>query len=329
MAYLIDDYSRGIEIKYSKQRFNSHSWQSFFNYPETGISFFYNSFGNNEIYGSGISLYPFINFRIFETRTVLLKYKVGLGIGYATKPFNIETNPFNTVFGSHLNAFVGFGSELDVKIAHNWSLNFGWALNHLSNGATRKPNNGINTTTLSIGTTYRIKPVNTNLLTNYSAPKDNSREWLATAGFGSNQVGYFNPKRHFSGSFALEHLWSIRQTNSFGLGIDAIIYGGAPFNNPDFVVLDNNSTYTLADYFYNSVFAIYHVQMDRTTLFFHLGAYVYYKTPPQQPIYPKLGLRYKLTEHWLAHFGIKASFFKAEFLEFGLGYRIPIKKNLQ
>jgi hypothetical protein len=329
MAYLIDDYSRGAEIKLSKRRFDSNGWQQYFNYPETGIALFYNTFGSNSIYGCGIALYPYINYRIIETSTVSLKYKLGLGLGYATKPFDIETNPYNTVFGSHLNAYVGFGLDLDMKIAKNWSVNVGWGLNHLSNGATKKPNNGINTTTFTIGTSYYINPINPTSLPKLKAPNYTHREWLVTAGIGSNQVADFNPNRQLSGSVSLAHIWSTRQTNGFGLGVDGIVYGGAPFNDPDFDVANSPESYNFSDYLYSSVFAIYHVQMDRTTLFFHLGAYIYQKTPPRQPIYPRLGIRYRLTDNLLAHFGIKANFFSSEFLEFGLGYRIPVKKTEQ
>jgi hypothetical protein len=326
MSYLINDYSRGAEIKYTQQTLKSGSWQSYFNYPETGIALFYNTFGNTQIYGEGFALYPYINFPIIRSQLVALNYKVALGLAYATKPFDIETNPYNTVFGSHFNAFVGFGLNLDIRLTPQLSVNSGFALNHMSNGSTKKPNNGINTSTLTLGASWHMNGNIDKVLPKQTAPADHTREILFIASAGSNQVAPYNTKRYLSGSVSLSHMWYTTTTKAYGVGIDVIRYGGAPFAYQNFQYIDENKTYHFNDFFYSSIFAAYHVQMGKTTMFFNIGAYIYQHTKPRQPVYPRVGIRYRITPNLLGSFGIKANFFSAEFLEFGLGYRLPYKK---
>jgi hypothetical protein len=57
-----------------------------------------------------------------------------------------------------------------------------------------------------------------------------------------------------------------------------------------------------------------------------IGAYLYSKTTPRQPVYARLGIRQKVTNNLFGHLGIKANFFTAEFIEFGLGYRWRYKQ---
>lgn len=325
MAYLIDDYSHGSEIKYTQQNLKSTSWQRFFNYPETGIALFYNTFGNHEIYGEGIALYPFINFRLYNYKQFSLTSKVALGMAYATQPFDAQMNSYNTVFSSHFNAFVGFGLNATLPLSTHWIATSSFNLNHISNGSTKKPNNGINTATMALGIGYRFNNEIIKTPLKQPAPSSNEKEILLQAGIGRNQVVAYNSKKFWSGSISATHLWYTKTTQAFGVGLDMICYGGAPYAYNEFEDLDENATYGVKDYLYSSLFGTYQLQMSRTTMFFNLGVYIYKPTEPRQPIYPKVGIRYRITDRLLGSFGIKANFFAAEYLEFGLGYRFTYK----
>lgn len=51
MTYFINDFSRGMEVNYGYINYGDDGWQKWYNFPEVGLSFFYNSFGNPDIYG--------------------------------------------------------------------------------------------------------------------------------------------------------------------------------------------------------------------------------------------------------------------------------------
>ncbi|MFT3739456.1 MAG: acyloxyacyl hydrolase [Breznakibacter sp.] len=326
MVYQINDHSRGAELKLFWNDYSNNSWRRYFGYPETGISIFYQTFGNKDIYGEGIALYPSVNFRLIGNSNFAVKYKLGLGMAYATKIFDKATNPSNTILSSHLNAFVGLGLSLDARISPHWSTSLGCSLSHLSNGAIRKPNNGVNTALLSLSASYLMAPTSVPVSKRIKPPIQKNRYLLATAAFGSNQTTDFDGKSYKSGTISLAHIWSNKPTHGYGIGIDAMYYGGAPSNDPELDLSDLKTSYAFWDYFYSSIFLAYHLQMDKTTVFFNIGAYIYEKTPATQPIYPRLGIRYELSRNLLAHFGIKASFFRAQYLEFGVGYKIQTKR---
>ena len=73
-----------------------------------------------------------------------LDYEWNFGLSFGWKPFDEQTNPFNTVVGSKINAYINLGLMLNWRFAPRWSLTAGVGLTHFSNGNTRYPNGGVN-----------------------------------------------------------------------------------------------------------------------------------------------------------------------------------------
>lgn len=327
MAYIINDYARGGEINLIRQRYKQGLWESYINRPETGIGMWFSTFGRSDIYGEGFAIYPYINFRLFDWGALSAKYKVALGLGYATDPFDYQTNTYNTVFGSHLNAYIGFGLLLRYPVSKHISLSGSFALNHMSNGSSRKPNNGINTAALTFGAVYELNSSETPKYQAASPPLSRARELLATVSAGRNQAAAYNPTIYWSGSVTLTHLWYKKQNKAYGLGLDFIRFGGAPLASKNFEDLEiKSAAYSTSDYLFTGAFATMESHLGSTSLYMAIGAYLYSKTTPRQPVYARLGIRQKITGNLIGHFGIKANFFTAEFIEFGLGYRWRYKQ---
>jgi hypothetical protein len=322
MVYFIDDFSAGGEITYSFENFSKKGWGQYFNYPEVGIGLFYNTFGNKEVFGQGLSLYPYIQSNIFRGRRFSLRNKVALGIGYVNKPYDRENNPMNHIFGSHFNAYVGLGFYARYKLSPHWSINANVSLNHLSNGAYTKPNHGINTLTGGLGFGYHFNKEFCPSLPKAKAPQSRDQELLIVASAGKSQATFYNPNKYFSGSINVNYLWYRSKKVAWGLGLDAIHYGAAPY-----IYLEDPMDSEGDDNFFGGAYTSYNLFMGRTTIFIQIGAYLLKSIEPPQPVYPRVGLRYNINKHLVANFGIKASFFRAEFLEFGIGYRIKTRKS--
>ena len=326
MTYLINDYARGGEINIIRQRHQGGVWESYLNRPETGIGMWFSTFGRPDIYGEGFAIYPYINFRIFEWQKLSARYRVALGLGYANNPFDYEWNTYNTVFGSKLNAYVGFGLLLRYPISNNFSLSGSFSVNHMSNGSSRKPNNGINTATLTLGAVYELNQFQEPIYHAVSPPPSSARELLATISAGRNQAAAYNPTIYWSGSATFTHLWYTKKTKAYGVGVDLIRFGGAPLASQNFEDLDIHTRYTASDYLLTGAFIAMESHLGTTSLYVATGAYIYSKVTPRQPVYARLGVRQKITNNLLGHFGIKANFFTAEFIEFGVGYRWRYKE---
>jgi len=328
MMYFIDEYSKGFELNYGKAIFSTENWQSYFNYPEIGMGFYYGTFGNRDIYGSGVALFPYINYKIYRSAKLSIQNKVAMGLAYATKPFNEESNTYNTVFSSHLNAYIGLALLMDYRISDHFSVALSTSLTHLSNGAARKPNHGINTLTASVGTKYHFNTALTPVLPKTKAPKVKNQELLIVGSLGRNQSTPYNERLYWNASLSTNYLFHLNKKRAVGIGFDQFYSESAPYTWEAYENGDKEIEFTTKHYLFNALFGSYNVFLGKTTLFVNLGVYLHTNIKAPQPIYPRLGIRHQLTDHLIANFSLKASFFRSEFMEFGIGYKIdnPFKK---
>lgn len=329
MMYFIDDFSRGIEVTYGRSLFSLDSWESYFNYPEIGLGFYYGTFGNKDIYGAGLALFPYINYNIYRSPKLAVQNKVSMGLGYATKPFNRATNPYNSIFSSHLNAYIGLALLLNYRFSNRLSLTFSTSLTHLSNGAARKPNHGINTLTTSIGAKYHFNKELTPIISKSIAPTNHQNDLVVVGSIGRNQSTAYNDKLFWNGSINISYLFYLNNKRAIGIGYDQFYSESAPYTWEDYENSDEDIRYTTKHYLFNGLFGSYNVFLGKTTLFANIGVYLHANIKAPQPIYPRLGIRHHVTDNIIANFSLKASFFRSEFIEFGIGYRFinPFEKK--
>lgn len=329
MVYFIDNFSYGIDLNYGITKFDQ-SWYKYLNYPEIGVGIFYNSFGNSDIFGFGLSAYGYIQSNLYRSKKFTFRSKIALGLGYVNKPYDITTNPYNHVFGSNLNVYINLGLFARYKIGPRWGINGNLSFNHLSNGSIKKPNHGINTVTIGLGIEYNLNnKIDPPLSEGIRAPRSNARDILLFASYGRSQRSLYKPNFYPSISVNLNHIWWVSRKTAWGVGIDGIYYGAAPYEflEPDQPNSDVENPYSIVDKMYGTIFGSYNFRFNNTQIFVHVGVYLLYTIKPIQAIYPRMGVRQRIFKDLYANFSIKASFFKAEFIEFGLGYRFNYKKN--
>lgn len=100
---LTDEPVRSGEVSLEKRLGPKNPWNAIYNFPTVGLTFFYTTLGNNEIHGSEFALFPFIRLPVLQSPKFNGGISLGLGLGYVTKTYDEETNPFNVVVGSNLN----------------------------------------------------------------------------------------------------------------------------------------------------------------------------------------------------------------------------------
>lgn len=117
------------------------------NFPFTyqGVGVAYNTFFNSAEIGTPVALYVFQHSRIVSlSERLSLDYEWNFGLSFGWKRYDEQTNPFNTVVGSSINAYINLGLMFNWRFAPQWNLTAGVGLTHFSNGNTRYPNGGIN-----------------------------------------------------------------------------------------------------------------------------------------------------------------------------------------
>lgn len=143
------------EFVLTKHTTGDRYWQHQHGLPEVGLVFSYSTFGNREILGSGLAVFPVVRYSWDWSPRFSLAYRSGTGLAYFTKPFDEFENPENLVIGARWSAIVNMAVGINFKASEKVSLYLGTAFTHYSNGHIKVPNIGANGLFGGFGLTYR------------------------------------------------------------------------------------------------------------------------------------------------------------------------------
>ena len=153
IEHLIKGHPKGFILGYNVKTFGKSRWQQAYNYPDFGVSMVYQN-PQNDVLGSTISIHGHYNF-YFLKRNLFLR--VATGIAYAENPYDIDTNPNNNAYGTHLLGSSYFMLGYQRKdIFKGFGLKAGLALIHYSNSSVKSPNSSANTFAATLGVNYQI-----------------------------------------------------------------------------------------------------------------------------------------------------------------------------
>lgn len=268
---------------------------------------------------------------------------------------NGERNGANAAIGSMLNVFLCFGGNIEVPVTNGISLTADYAWNHISNGSVIQPNSGINMMNAYAGLKYRPNHKSFSLPEKRNVD-DISRKIqveLSLAG-GVRELYYKDNKKYPIGAVALSAYKPLNNWYRMGLGIDAFydgVFGAVNHaENPTDNTTEYQRTYITSDKLSNKIRVGTSWQhefiMGRFTGGFHFGLYLYDPIKNLEPIkdrqlnarkkgliypynidvedgwfYTRATAKYSITDHIFASVGLKTHLQKAEFIEWGLGYR--------
>ncbi len=151
MLYLADGHVRGISTSIHFETDGSKDWHHAFNFPTWGFSIAGYNLGSARL-GEGYSLHSFVNLPLDGKRRYSIM--MGIGMGYVTRPFNLEDNFQNGAIGSRLNASLELSAYRKWRLSEHLALRAGIGIRHMSNGAMRLPNTGINLAVATLALQY-------------------------------------------------------------------------------------------------------------------------------------------------------------------------------
>lgn len=147
-----EGYQWGFASEIKKETFGKKYWQFAHGFPNMGLRFEYQNLGHY-VYGSALSMVPFLEFDVFEINQFSLTAKHGTGIGLATKKFHYRDNPSNQLISTTLNACTFLEANAIYTFRH-MDFKLGFYFHHLSNGGFLPPNAGMNTLNIAAGVAY-------------------------------------------------------------------------------------------------------------------------------------------------------------------------------
>ncbi|GET28372.1 acyloxyacyl hydrolase [Prolixibacter sp. SD074] len=149
--------SFSAHLKYSFRFDPRSAFSQIYGKPYQGVGLSLYTFGDKTYLGNPAALYLFQGAQISQfTRRLSLNYEWNFGLSFGWQPYNRENNPYNTVIGSKLNAYINGGVYLNWMLSPKFDLIGGVSFTHFSNANTKYPNAGLNTTGLKTGLIYRV-----------------------------------------------------------------------------------------------------------------------------------------------------------------------------
>ena len=265
----------------------------------------------------------------------------------------------NGAIGSNLNVYFSAGASLEIPITNAWSVTADYTWNHMSNGSAVTPNSGLNLLNAFVGLKYFPNyknfqsPQKQNLP---EIPKKLNVEIIASGGFRQfyykdnflNNIPDKNPKfKEFPiASIVVGVYHPITNFYRMGLAIDAFydgVYDGHQtlFNRVYLTTNDLKNKIRIGTSWQHELL------FGKLTGGLDFGVYLYDPIKNLSPyssaqtgilnkplIYPynidnedgwfyfRTTLKYAISKHYFVSVGLKTHLQKAEFIEWGLGYRL-------
>ena len=127
-------------------------WEKIYHFPRYGLQLKYLYLGQpNELLGRAFGIYPFFDFTIKQNRNSSFSFLIGCGLAYVNKPYDIKINPFQNAIGSYWNNITTFQFRWNINQNKAYGLYSVLALHHISNGAYKYPNLGLNFFSIGAG----------------------------------------------------------------------------------------------------------------------------------------------------------------------------------
>ncbi|CAN5558124.1 acyloxyacyl hydrolase [soil metagenome] len=316
IIYLQQKHTRGLEINYLRGVDGQTSWMTDYNQPLLGFGFQYFNLGNPTELGNAYSLFPEIMFPLSHHHHLRSMIKFGLGIGYVTKPYDIKENYKNLAVGSKLNVAITTGLQFRIFSSDKLQIITGADFSHFSNGASNIPNAGINIVTANLGVNYYFGNPSTTICRPV-IPANKKWETSSYIGFGIKDIYPPQGPKYAVVFNTTDLLYHATQKSLFGGGFDFILDQSLKHRlELDSVFLSNAKAGTRI-----GIHGSYGLRVGRVTGVFQTGYYVYNKVTEDGNIFSRLSLRYFLNDNYFVCFNLKTHFAKADYFEFGFGYR--------
>ncbi len=318
MNILIQGHVPAFEVDYINKPACTDNWLSAYHCPETGIAFFSAYLNNPAQLGNEYGIYPFINFHLKRSFHEGLYFRIGMGLAYMPVTYTRLDNHKNDVIGSHINAMFNFRLNYHFYLSDHTRLEAGLGLTHCSNGAFQTPNLGINLVTANTGITYSISSPEKCMKHDYpDTVKSKKIEHELFLVAGGSEIEPPGGERYPEVTVSYIGFRKLSRKSKLGLGVD-VFYNQANIARlkVDSITLKNNLQDVQLGFK-----AAYEITLGNLSLPLEMGGYAYTKFTGNGSIYNRIGLRYYTHKHIIANVTLLTHFVKADFIEWGVGYK--------
>lgn len=325
---------RSLSAKYMVETTGKDRWEETYGYSSYGFGLNIHDFFTPNSTGYPISVFGFINPNVYKYKKFSMNGLISLGMAFNWKHygyFNLDNNAISLA----RSVFVELGTEVNYQLSDKIAISASGVLGHFSNGATRRPNQGINTLGLQYSIKYLLSKQKQSFV---HFPKEAfvpSSHYLVSIHFGTQnfQVDSLNDlvQEKFKGiSFPMwgitgEYQRQITNYSKIGFGINLLDDGSI---GATYVVEGNEIEESNILPFHQriniSVFPSYELVLHKFGIVFQPGIYIVKNSLAKDvPIfYQRIGARFNLHKNLFCGVSLRAfKFNSANFIEYNAGYK--------
>jgi hypothetical protein len=300
------------EVYAEKTVTGKKEWEVSHNYPSIGAGFLFGNPGSRKYIGNLYALYPYIRFPLFSSGSYKGALKAGGGMALISKPYDVYTNPKNTLIGTRFNAFLTLVFQHEIRLSDRLYLDAGLGIMHISNGSTTLPNLGLNIPNINAGLRFALsEPV-----INKRKAIDSSSSRIDLAAYTSvstKQYPWVGGSYYLINAMQLEASKRVRRNYSLGAGL-LLVYNRTLRR---YIMEDRpeNPTYNK---FQAGIYLSYEHFLGRLSIPVQAGPYLY--NGSGSGIFQQYGIRYRATKRLTTQALLKSHSGQADFIHVGIGY---------
>lgn len=318
VAHLVASHPLGLELNVQRQTTGAAPWHAWYKFPKVGLALVYYDY-RNPLLGQSYAATVYLSKTLARTARHDFSFRLGTGLAYFPTHYDLYTDRKNTFISSPLNATLQFRFEYDYALSEHLGLLLALGLNHYSNGATAKPNFGINLPTVAVGLNYHQQRPALVRAAYAPAPADVGRNFLnVSTSVAFKQRSPFDDKRYLVNSVTLAVGRRLNRKSNVLLGLEGFYDRSLRAAQLD----SARDTRNLPDTRKAGAFLGHELLFGRLAMVTHLGVYVYspYKSAPL--VYERVGLKYHFTPWLFGAVDLKVHRFTADALELKVGARL-------
>ena len=314
MKHLAQSHPVGAELNVQLQTTGTQAWHMLHKYPTLGFNLNYYNY-RHPVLGNSVALGFYINKPMWKGKKQQLNFRMGTGLAWFDRQYNLHENHKNSIISQSINAVMQARLEYEWHFSEPVSLSAGIGLNHYSNGATSKPNLGINLPAATVGLTYYthrpqhyLKP---------ELPELNKRHYFnISLGAGYKQLNFSDTNKYLALTGSVLYLKPLNHKSNLVAGIEG-------FYDRSLIALQREDTTLTSgnhpDIKKAAVLIGHELVFGRAIFQTHLGVYVYRPYKVDREYYERLGLKYNITDKLFAGAALKVHRGSADFIEYVVG----------
>ena len=320
----LEAHIKGFEISLSRINNKDKFWNRYYKNAQVSYNFLYMDLGNPELTGKVYSLGANFQFRIAGKGKNHWALRLGTGVGYITKKFDVYTNRRNMSIGSNLNGSIQIAAIYKTRLSPRLNLNTGLGFTHFSNGAIRVPNLGINMPSLFLGLQMGYgnefaKIIDT---TKIFKPTPKPHEILINYGFKEK----FTAKPREFHIVSLGYRWNkpLGPVRRWYAGADLVWDPTHPYSH---TLLENEPRVGIDNSTELGILIGHRYDVGAFAMLTDVGIYLLNPYQTKYFSYQRIGFRYELNKNWFANGTLKVHFGTADYFEWGIGYKFNTFKK--